>query len=72
MSLDAEGGYLLPQGEHVFITDTEGIREFGLDPHDPDWERIGYDWIRPADADAHSRLLAKWRAAIAAVESGAG
>jgi hypothetical protein len=67
-ALDSEGGFLLPYGEHVFITEADGVRELGLDPEDPDWERIGRDWIRPADAEAHRRLLARWRKAVAAVE----
>jgi hypothetical protein len=35
------------------------IRELGLDPADPDWERIGWDWVRPRDADAWERLKLK-------------
>jgi hypothetical protein len=58
-SLDAEGGYLLPYRKQFFITSPEGVRELGLDPEDPDWERIGWDWVRPADADARRRLCEK-------------
>jgi len=31
----------------------------GLDPSDPDWERIGRDGARPADEQAYQRLRAK-------------
>jgi len=57
--LEAEGGYLLPYGSQCFIANTEAIRELGLDPDDPDWTRIGWDWVRPADQDAWQRLRAK-------------
>jgi hypothetical protein len=58
-SLEAEGGYLLPYRRHFFVTLREGVRELGLDPDDPDWARIGWDWVRPADAEAWARLRAK-------------
>lgn len=59
VSLASEGGYLLPFRDQFFVTLPEGVRELGLDPEDPDWERIGWDWVRPADADAWARLKAK-------------
>ncbi|OGF04619.1 MAG: hypothetical protein A2W00_02455 [Candidatus Eisenbacteria bacterium RBG_16_71_46] len=55
-SLEAEGGYLLPYREQFFVTTREGIRELGLDPDDPEWERIGWDWVRPLDRAAWERL----------------
>jgi hypothetical protein len=55
-SLDTEGGYLLPYGAQFFVTSREGIRELGLDPDDPDWTHIGWDWVRPLDAAAWQRL----------------
>jgi hypothetical protein len=58
-SRDAEGGYLLPYRNQFFVTLAEGVRELGLDPDDPDWARIGWDWVRPADAPAWARLAAK-------------
>ena len=58
-SLHSEGGYLLPYRDQYFVTLREGIRELGLDPDDPDWTRIGWDWVRPEDAEAWGRLLAK-------------
>jgi hypothetical protein len=64
-SLEAEGGYLLPFGEHFFITESEGIRELGLDPDDPDWAALGFDLARPRDAAAHARLCARRRATLA-------
>jgi hypothetical protein len=58
-SLEEGGGYLLPYKSQFFITQEEGIRELGLDPEDPDWERIGWDWVKPANSDAWQRLKAK-------------
>ena len=55
-SLRDEGGYLLPYRKQFFITVHDAIREIGLDPDDPDWERIGFDWVRPRDVEAHLRL----------------
>lgn len=55
-SLATEGGYLLPYRKQFFITAFDAVRELGLDPEDPDWARIGFDWVRPRDAEAHLRL----------------
>lgn len=59
--LAAQGGYLLPYRRYCYITSAEGVRELGLDPDDPDWARIGFDWLQPADREAHARLQARWR-----------
>ena len=53
------GGYLLPFDRQYFVCEEEGIRVLGLDPHDPCWERIGWDWVKPADPEAMSQLRAK-------------
>ena len=53
------GGFLLPFGEHFFIAEAPYVQRLGLDPEDPDWERIGRDWPRPADRDAWTRLTAR-------------
>jgi len=58
-ALDTEGGYLLPHGNQFFVTVPDAIRELGLDPDDPDWVVIGFDWARPADHDAWQRLRIK-------------
>ena len=55
-SREAEGGYLLPYRGQFVVTTSEGIRELGLDPADPDWERIGWDWVRPRETGAWKRL----------------
>lgn len=58
-SLTAQGGFLLPFDRQFFICEAEGIRVLGLDPDDPDWERIGRDWVQPKDEAAWQRLRAK-------------
>jgi hypothetical protein len=63
-SLDSEGGYLLPYANQFFVTVAGAIRELGLDPQDPDWARIGWDWVRPADIEAWERLKEKRELAI--------
>lgn len=63
-SLATEGGYLLPYRHQFLVTFAEGIRELGLDPEDPDWARIGWDWVRPLDFAAWDRLRARRAAAV--------
>ncbi len=53
------GGYLLVYKKYFFIVSKEYIETLGLDPDDPDWQLIDYDWARPADAEALERLLTK-------------
>lgn len=67
-SLARDGGYLLPYRKDFFITEAEGIRELGLDPLDPDWARIGFDFARPRDPAAHARLLALRQQVVAMQE----
>ena len=56
-SLEGDGGYLFPYRSQYFVTDREAVRELGLDPDDPDWELIGFDWVKPLDSRARQRLL---------------
>ena len=58
-SLDAEGGFLLPYADQFFVASAGAIRELGLDPDDPDWARIGWDWVHPIDPGARERLETK-------------
>jgi hypothetical protein len=58
--LDAHRGhYLLQYREHFFLARAAHIEDLGLDPRDEDWERIGRDWVRPADPEAKVRLWEK-------------
>lgn len=66
-SLEELGGYLFPYRSQFFLCEEEGVRLLGLDPADPDWERIGFDWVEPADRDAWRRLAGKRARAIAEI-----
>lgn len=63
-SLESEGGYLLPYKAQFLVTAREGVRELGLDPDDPDWASIGWDWVRPKDREAWERLKERREQAI--------
>jgi hypothetical protein len=69
-SLRSGGGYLLPYKSHYFVTQSEGIRELGLDPDDPDWAKIGWDWVQPKDSEAWQRLKAKRELGILGIQAG--
>ncbi len=71
-SLAADGGYLLPYRQQFYICEAEGIRVLGLDPDDADWQRIGWNWIEPADREARARLAVRRAQAIRAAEKAAG
>lgn len=60
------GGWLLAWRKHFFVADRHYVEHLGLDPEDPDWERIGRDWARPHDADARARLYGKLFARVSA------
>ncbi|NTV47918.1 MAG: hypothetical protein HGB11_15680 [Chlorobiales bacterium] len=40
----------------------DGREALGLEPQDPDWQRIGWNGVKPADAPAWERLLSKLKA----------
>jgi hypothetical protein len=63
-SLRSEGGYLLPYRHQFFVCQAEAIRAMGLEPDDPDWERINFDGARPVDAEAYERLHEKRAQAV--------
>src|SRR5260221_5634608 len=46
-ALDREGGFLLPYRKHFFVCEADVIQALGLEPDDPDWERIGRDGAQP-------------------------
>ena len=59
MTDDAARGYLLAYKRHFFIATREFIETLGLDPDDPDWEAMGWDWARPRNREARRRLYGK-------------
>lgn len=60
--LSRSGGYLLPYKKQFFICEAEYITQLGLDPGDPDWARIDYNWVKPSDPSAWEGLDSKLRA----------
>ncbi len=50
------GGFLLPYRHQFVVCEPGLLAANGLDPHDPDWMRIGRDWVKPKDRDALARL----------------
>ncbi|MFO0725619.1 MAG: hypothetical protein U1E65_17680 [Myxococcota bacterium] len=53
------GGYLLAYKNQYFIADRHFVENLGLDPEDEDFQRIGFDWARPKDLPARTRLYAR-------------
>lgn len=56
---EAHGGYLLAYRHQFLIVDADYVTMLGLDPEDPDWDRMGRDWVRPRDPSARARLYEK-------------
>ncbi|HYL38194.1 MAG TPA: hypothetical protein VEV17_19915 [Bryobacteraceae bacterium] len=58
------GGYLLAYRNPYLVVDRYYIESLGLDPDDPDWKALGFDWARPLDVAARTRLCARLVAAL--------
>ncbi len=58
-SLQTMGGYLFPFREQFFITEAGFLSALGVDASDPDWERMGFNWVEPRDVAARERLELK-------------
>jgi hypothetical protein len=56
---EEHGGYLLAFKRQFLIVDRNYVESMGLDPDDPDWGRIGRDWVKPKDRKARERLYEK-------------
>ena len=54
----AAGGIILPYRHQVFVTSMAMLGRLGFEPDHPDWVAIGHDFVRPASADAHTRIAA--------------
>jgi len=56
---ESSGGYLLAYKRQYVVVDRYFIESLGLDPADPDWEALGFDWVRPKSVAARSRFYAR-------------
>ena len=63
-ALEEGGGYLLPYKHHYFVCEADVIRALGLDPHDPDWQKVAWDCGAPTDSEAYERLRSKREAVL--------
>ena len=55
----AKQGYLLGYRRQYLVVDGYYLEALGLDPADPDWDAMGFDWVRPRDVAARTRLYGK-------------
>lgn len=56
--------FLLGYKRQFVVVELPYVAALGLDPADPDWRAIGFDWGRPRDAEARARLYGKRLAAL--------
>jgi len=63
---ESDGGFLLPYKRHFFVCEAEVIRAIGLEPDDPDWEKVAWDCALPIDNEAYERLRLKRETALRA------
>ena len=56
---ESDGGLLLPYKNHFFVCAADVISAMGLEPDDPDWEKISWDGAQPVDSEAYRRLREK-------------
>lgn len=54
--LEQSGGYLLPYKNQFFICESGYIEYLGLNPEDPKWAKIAYNWVEPEDTGAWQEL----------------
>ncbi len=57
--------YLFPYRSQFFVCEAGLIGTAGVDANDPDWDRMGRDWVKPRDEAARGRLARKLRRALA-------
>ena len=50
------GGFLFPFRSQFVVIDAHVLRSLDLDPDNPDWCKIGFNWAQPADIAAYARL----------------
>jgi len=56
--------YLFPYRHQFVVCEGQLLADQGIDTADPDWERMGRDWVRPLDARARARLAVRLRRVV--------
>lgn len=56
--------FLFPHRQHFVVCEGGLLEALGVDIGDPDWERMGRDWVKPADRRARARLAVRLRRAM--------
>jgi len=56
---ESSDGYLLGYKRQYVVVDRYFIESLGLDPADPDWVAMGFNWVQPKDLAARTRLYGK-------------
>lgn len=51
--------FLFPYKNTFFVCNAGYIEGLGVNPHDPDWDKIGRDWAKPQCNEAKKRLRSK-------------
>src|SRR5262249_50953992 len=52
----ASSGYLLAYRRDFLVVGRSFIEALGLNPDAPEWTALGFDWVRPGDVRARTRL----------------
>ena len=50
------GGYLLAFRNQFFVAHAPFVEDLGLSPWAPEWRAMEFDWVRPRDPTARTRL----------------
>jgi len=59
------GGYLLGYRKQFLVVERSYIETLGLDPDDPDWQALGFDWTHGGGREStRARLYSKLIAAL--------
>jgi hypothetical protein len=56
LHLEAAGGFLFPYKSQFVVVEADVLRNVGLDPDDPDWAAISWNWVKPSSTAAFARL----------------
>lgn len=55
----AAGGYLLAYRRDFFVADRLFVESIGLGQSSGEWQKMNYDWVRPANPEARRQLYGR-------------